>query len=673
MGQPLLHLKTTIFARLPHASTAPLASDGDADDYARDSPSDDWASLPKWGMTKLLKVSGIPASRSEKIKMHHDKIAVVDFGGQYAHLIATKVRRLNVLAEIRQPEDTIEEYSGFSGIILSGGPALLSHGDDADYNPEILNLDVPILGLCFGHQEIASYYGGQVSHGGREWGHAELYIVRDHPLFDGLEKTQQVWMSHFDSVSEIGPEFEELGYTVMGSGAEHRFAAVASDTLKRYGFQFHAEVDDTPNGDRMLENFVMGICKCRPSWTMEQFLEEQGDRIRDTVKDGSVFLLASGGVDSTVAATLIGKAVGPSRLSLLHVDNGLMRKNESRNVLAMFKALGFEKNLHFIDASDTFLTALEGVTDPEQKRTIIGTTFVKVFEREAARLGIEGHLLGQGTIYPDTIETGATKRSETIKTHHNRVPLIEQLIAQGRVIEPLADLYKVEVRELGERLGIPKEAIWRHPFPGPGLGVRLLCADGKSEEAVLDEMQPQIDAIAEAHGITASALPVRSVGVKADVRSYEHPVMLCGDAERKTMLAATDALLKGITGLNRCILNLAPVVPYAFRARAATVTKERLDLLREADHLVMDGLKRHGIYHAIWQCPTVLVPLEIDGKGEELVVVRPIHSERAMTASPADLPSALIEELQHDILALPGVSGLALDLTSKPPGTIEWE
>lgn len=605
--------------------------------------------------------------------MHHDKIAVADFGGQYAHLIATKVRRLNVLAEIRQPEAPIEEYSGFSGIILSGGPALLSHGDDADYNPEILNLDVPILGLCFGHQEIANHYGGRVSHGGREWGHAELHIVREHPLFAGLERTQQVWMSHFDSVSAIGPDFDELGYTVMGSGTEHRFAAVASDKLKRYGFQFHAEVDDTPGGDRMLQNFVLDICRCRPSWTMERFLEEQGDRIRDTIKDGSVFLLASGGVDSTVAATLIGKTIGSSRLNLLHVDNGLMRKNESRQVLAMFKSLGLGENLHFVDASDAFLAALDGVTEPERKRNIIGTTFVEVFEREAARLGIEGHLLGQGTIYPDTIETGATKRSETIKTHHNRVPIIEQLIAQGRVIEPLADLYKVEVRELGERLGIPKEAIWRHPFPGPGLGVRLLCADGKTDAAVLEEMKPRIEAIARAHGIAASPLPVRSVGVKADVRSYEHPVMLSGKADRKTMLAATDALLKEVSGLNRCVLNLAAVVPTSFRARAATVTKERLDLLREADHMVMEGLKRHGVYRTIWQCPTVLVPLVIDGRGEDLVVVRPIHSERAMTASPAALPGALIAELQQSILALPGVSGLALDLTSKPPGTIEWE
>ena len=212
--------------------------------------------------------------------MEHDRIAVVDFGGQYAHLIATKVRRLNVLAEIRQPEDPKAAFDGYKGIIFSGGPALISKGENFDYNSEILEVDVPVLGLCFGHQEIASRYGGAVSHGGREWGHAELHIVKQHPLFKDLDEIEQVWMSHFDSVVDIGPDFEELAYTVMGNQAPHRFAAVASDTLKRYGLQFHAEVDDTPHGDIMLRNFVLDICRCAQTWTMSRYLEEQIDQIR---------------------------------------------------------------------------------------------------------------------------------------------------------------------------------------------------------------------------------------------------------------------------------------------------------------------------------------------------------------------------------------------------------
>lgn len=605
--------------------------------------------------------------------MQHDKIAVIDFGGQYAHLIATKVRRLNVLAEIRQPEDPKEAFEGFSGIIMSGGPALLSEGDDSDYNSEILDLDMPILGLCFGHQEIANHYGGKVESGGREWGHANLHIVKPHPIFEGLGPDEQVWMSHFDSVSAVGPDFEELAYTVMGEGTPHRFAAIASDKLRRYGFQFHAEVDDTLNGTRMLQNFVFGICKCTPSWTMERYIDEQIQRIAAQVGDKSVFLLASGGVDSTVAAKLFGLALGSERLHLLHVDNGLMRKDESKKVIAMFESLGLAENLHFTDATDVFLTALEGVTAPEEKRMIIGTTFVEVFDREAKRLGIEDHLLGQGTIYPDTIETGATKRSETIKTHHNRVAVIEKLIAQGKVVEPLADLYKVEVRELGERLGIPNDAIWRHPFPGPGLGVRLLCSDGAADPAEAAGLNAEATAAAAKFGASALVLPIRSVGVKADVRSYEHPVLIHGNLDVKTRSALSDAILKGISGINRCILNLDTEVPRTARAVPGYVTRARLDLLREADALVMAGLKRHHIYDDIWQCPTVLVPLEINGKGQELVIIRPIHSERAMTASAASLPAGLIAELQATIGALPGVSGIALDLTSKPPGTIEWE
>jgi len=606
---------------------------------------------------------------------HHDTIAVVDFGGQYAHLIATKVRRLRVLAEIRQPEDPIEMFAGYRGIILSGSPSFCSFGEDSGYTKAIYDLDIPIFGFCFGHQEIAKHYGGEVVHGGREWGRARLHIVRDHPLFAGLAPVEPVFMSHFDSVVSVGEGFEELGYTAIGEseGGGHRFAAIGSDRFRRYGVQFHPEVDDTVHGHQMIANFVLGICGCTPSWTMERYLEEQVERVRTQVGDRSVFLLASGGVDSTVAARLFGLAIGSDRLHLLHVDNGLMRKGESRAVIDMLRGLGLAEHLHFVDAGDVFLAALAGVNEPERKRQIIGDTFVEVFEREARRLGIEDHLLGQGTIYPDTIETGGTKRAETIKTHHNRVPVIERMIEAGRVVEPLAELYKVEVRELGEQLAIPHDMIWRHPFPGPGLGVRLLCSTGVEDREGFGDIEPPLATLAAGYGLRALALPIRSVGVKADLRSYEHPVLLQGDLPWDRLLEAVGMILKKVPGLNRCIWNLGPRMPASARPVAASMTRARLDVLREADAMVMDGLRRHGLYDEIWQCPTVLVPLELDGAGRELVIVRPIHSERAMTATPASLPAPLVAELRQGILALPGVSGLALDVTSKPPGTIEWE
>lgn len=606
--------------------------------------------------------------------MTHDAIAVIDFGGQYAHLIATKIRRLHVLAEIRQPEDPIEIFARYKGLILSGSPSLSAFGEDSGYTKAIYDLDVPILGFCFGHQEIAKHYGGEVIHGGREWGRADLHLTREHPIFTGLARTEQVWMSHFDSVVAVGPDFEELGHSSLGaSGPAHRYAAIGSDRLRRYGFQFHPEVDDTVHGDEMIANFVLGICGCTPSWTMERYIEEEIGRVREQVGSGSVFLLASGGVDSTVAARVIGQAIGSDRLHLLHIDNGLMRKDESRHVLETLRSMGLDRHLHFVDASDTFLGALDGLVEPEQKRKAIGDVFIEVFEREARRLGIEDHLLGQGTIYPDTIETGGTKRADVIKTHHNRVRIIQEMIRQGRVVEPLAELYKVEVRELGEKLGIPHGVLWRHPFPGPGLGVRLLCSEGRPDRDGLEEIETHVADIGRLYGLEAMPLPIKSVGVKADLRSYEHPVLIHGAAPWDRVIEMAGTIFREVPGINRCIWNLGPRPPRSVRPLAATVTRDRLALLRDADAIVTAGMRRHGVYDDIWQCPTVLVPLEADAAGREFVIVRPIHSERGMTAAPARLPAALIVELRDEILRLPGVSGLAVDVTSKPPGTIEWE
>jgi GMP synthase (glutamine-hydrolysing) len=604
--------------------------------------------------------------------MQHDTIAVIDFGGQYAHLIATKIRRLGVLAEIRQPEDPISAFQVYRGIIISGSPALSSHGEEQDYTKAIYDLDIPILGFCFGHQEIAKHYGGEVVHGGREWGRADLQIQEEHPLFAGLEPSERVWMSHYDSVASVGPGFEELGFTVTGGG-EHRYAAIGSDSLKRYGFQFHPEVDDTVHGTEMISNFVFEICECRKSWSMDQYMDEEVAKIRDHVGEESVFLLVSGGVDSTVSAVIIGKALGPERLHLLHIDNGLMRKEESAGVVELFERMGLGEHFHFVDASETFLSALAGAVGPEEKRRIIGNTFVEVFQEKARELQIEDHLLGQGTIYPDTIETGGTRRADVIKTHHNRVPVIERMIEEGKVVEPLSELYKVEVRELGERLGIDHALLWRHPFPGPGLGVRLLCNTGQPDTEGFDVAEPLLAPIRDRFGLSALLLPIRSVGVKADLRAYEHPVLVTGEAPWETLIQAASAITKEVPGINRCIWNLSQAPPSDATPLAAGVTRERLDTLREADHLVMEALRAHDLYDSIWQCPTVLVPLRLGSTTGELVVIRPIVSERAMTARPFPLPVGVLEELRESILALDGVSGVALDITSKPPGTIEWE
>jgi GMP synthase (glutamine-hydrolysing) len=606
----------------------------------------------------------------------HDRIAVIDFGGQYAHLIATKLRRLHVLAEIRQPDDPLEAFRPYRGIVLSGSPALASAGEEAGWTRAVLDLEVPILGFCFGHQEIAKHYGGRVEHCQREYGPARLRVTRASPVFADLPRESTVWMSHGDTVVALGPGFVELGQSqVAGDPQPHRHAAIADERRRRYGFQFHPEVDDTEHGEQMLANFALRICGCEPSWTMDRYVDEQLDAIRRQAGATGVFLLASGGVDSTVCARLLAEALGPQQLHLLHVDNGLMRKDESRRVMQSLERLGVSRNLHFVDATDDFLAALAGLVEPEAKRKAIGQTYVDVFDREAERLGLRAMLLGQGTIYPDTIETGGTKRADVIKTHHNRVPVIEQLIAQGRVIEPIRELYKTEVRELGQTLGIPEDLLWRHPFPGPGLGIRLLCSDGEPPPGFAGSAPAAASALRELlapAGLQGDLLPIRSVGVKADLRSYELPVLLWGEAPYDRLLELAARTFKLVPGLNRAVLDLTGRGFRTARPAPAGVTRERLDLLREADALVMGALERFGLLRAIWQCPTVALPLELDGRRGELIVVRPVHSERAMTAKPAELPPPVREALRG-ILDLPGVVGLGLDLTTKPPGTIEWE
>ena len=607
--------------------------------------------------------------------MKHDTLAVLDFGGQYVHLIATKIRSFGVCSEVRDPDDPVESFREYKGIVLSGSPALSAHDEDSAWSRGVLDLGIPVIGLCFGHQEIAKHGGGAVEHTRREYGAATLKIVKDSPLFEGLSKEELVWMSHGDTVTKLPKDFVELGYSVGGvdTSHDHRNAAMASEKRRQYGLQFHPEVDDTPCGLAILKNFALKICGAKPDWVMGNQVDERVAAIRAEVGDRNVLLLASGGVDSTVAALLFHRAIGAKRLTLLHIDNGLMRKNESAGVGKQLDALGLGASLKVVDASKEFLAALEGVTDPEKKRKAIGDTFIEVFEREARRLDLSHALLAQGTIYPDTIETGGTKRADVIKTHHNRVPLIQEMIAQGRVVEPLKDLYKVEVRDLGRALGLETANVERHPFPGPGLGIRVAAAK-QVEDFEESRLAADVDAALQATGLRGLPLPVKSVGVKADLRSYEHPVLLVGANPGWDKLPAiATSLAKTVRGVNRCLFELSDRRPQRAELVPAFVTRERLDLLRELDAIVMGALDRHGLMSTVWQCPTVILPLRLDGRGREMVVVRPIHSERAMTARPAWIGEACAAEITKALLAFDAVGAVAIDVTTKPPATIEWE
>lgn len=605
--------------------------------------------------------------------MAKEKIGVLDFGGQYAHLIATKLRAQGILAEILDPEEKIEILREYKGLILSGSPALASFDEESRYNKEIFKEDIPILGLCFGHQEIAKYYGGKVEHREREYGKATLYTTSGSPIFEGLSKEEIVWMSHGDTVVEISKEFEEIGYSLSG-GVKHSNSAIASEKLKRYGFQFHPEVDDTINGYKMLYNFAVKICNVEPNWKIDSYKEVLINRIKEEAKDRKVFLLASGGVDSTVCAVLLIKALGQERVSLLHIDNGLLRKNESDEVLELFRKMNLNENLHFKDASDTFISALKEVYEPEEKRKIIGETFVKVFEEEARKLSLDNSLLAQGTIYPDTIETKGTKRADLIKTHHNRVPLIAKMIEEGKVLEPLKELYKAEVRQLGESLGLPHKVVYRHPFPGPGLGVRLLCSkDKRVNEEERIEVQRIVDDLLKDSKIKGCVLPVKSVGVKADLRAYDFPVALWGTIAYDKIELIASKIYQKVPQVNRCAVLLYPEEIDFVEARRAFITKERLGLLREVDSIVNKILNEENWYEKIWQCPVAFVPVVINGKGEELVVIRPVYSERGMTAQPSFLDEKTRNRFKEELSKFEKISGILLDITTKPPGTIEWE
>jgi GMP synthase (glutamine-hydrolysing) len=596
-----------------------------------------------------------------------DTIAVLDFGGQYAHLIANRIRRLGVYSEIVQPDVDPATLRRFKGIILSGSPHSILNQNSPHFNDGLLSLKIPVLGLCYGHQHLCKSLGGAVSRGTtREYGIAQLQIKNSKNIFAGLELKQQVWMSHGDTVSAIPDGFE-----ILGSTDDCEFAAVGDLNRQFYGLQFHPEVTDTPGGMKILDNFI-GVCNCKYQWNSETFLESISEDIRKRTGNRNVFLLVSGGVDSTVAFSLLNKVLGKERVLGVHIDNGLMRLDESEAVLNYMNEHGYD-NLEIIDASDDFLSALDGVTEPERKRKIIGDMFLTVKEHAYEKFGLNADewILAQGTIYPDTIESAGTKHADRIKTHHNRVDLILELIEKGLVIEPLAHLYKDEVREIGEKLGIPHPLIWRHPFPGPGLGVRVLCSDGIVSPISGDDCTA-VDSIASKYGYKGSILPVKSVGVQGDERSYAHPALIRGNCDWDLLEKLSTKITNSVRTVNRVVFGTKTGTSPEYTLVKAGISSSRLDKLRKVDHIVTDALRNSGEYDKIWQLPVVLLPL-LNSDGNECVVIRPIISQEAMTARFAPLAQKTIDTIISRVANIEGIGDLFFDITHKPPATIEWE
>lgn len=598
-------------------------------------------------------------------------ILVLDFGSQFAHLIGNRVRRLSAYSEILPVNTPAEEIAqrNPSGIILSGGPQSVFEKDSPQPDKKIFELDIPILGICYGHQLIAHHFGGTIESLQKEFGKAH-FTHTNGMLFENIPAESIVWMNHGDSVTTLPEGFQKNGSTPVCP-----IAAFENNTRKIFSVQFHPEVTHTEHGMTLLRNFIR-YCGAEGTWKLSDALEHITHRIQETVGNRNVFLLVSGGVDSSVAFALLINALGAERVRGLFVDHGLLRKNEAEEVEKMLSEHGFT-GLFVAREEAFFLEELRGKTDPEEKRKCIGNAFLTVQREWTKKLGIEGDhwMLGQGTIYPDHIETGGSEHASKIKTHHNRVPEIERMIQEGRVIEPLVELYKDEVREIGRQIGLPEKMITRHPFPGPGLGVRILCGKTDSPLPNAKDMETEIS---EKHSISAKILPVQSVGVQGDARSYRHPVALFAGEERTFSSERLHKLAVEIPNsfreINRVLFCLSQkdLPTTLFSSFPAEITKDRISLLQEADAVIRDILEEDNLQQSVWQFPVVLAPLGVV-EHTESIILRPIQSENAMTATAVIFSEDILKKMSDRIVNIPGISAVFLDVTSKPPGTIEWE
>ncbi len=611
-------------------------------------------------------------------------VVVLDAGGQYVDLVRRACERIGyptVVLPLNTPAQELK--SKYKAIIISGSPASSQEINAPMPDPEVWNLNIPILGICYGLHAMVTNFGGEIIRGNsRQDGRATTIVDNKHPLFKNTKTNFSALFTHGNFVSKVPTGFETLGKHKLPDGTTV-YSSIAKNNL--LAVQFHPEVfDDTPEGYQVFKNFLHDISGIEPN---KQFLEQQTDtlvanlrrKINSTAKNRHVIAFVSGGVDSSVTATLAATEIPENYLHAYYIDNGLMR-NEDDKVIEILRHTGVKVNK--IDSSKEFLEPLENVIDPQTKRQIIGKVFVEVQGKIISELGLDEALLLQGTNAADRIESGYSKagnETAVIKTHHNQVKEIQDLKSRGLLIEPLDDLFKDEVRAVGKHLGLPDEVTQRQPFPGPGLAVRILCATGKESIADITAVENQIKSHINVEDAVVKILPIRNVGVGGDERSHKAAVALQINTTWENLAnLATELPAKFSNDINRVIVALGKQSIANFTVTPTFINKDTVAQLQHADKIVWEEMRAFGISNTISQFPVVLLPLSFDSPGERTIVLRPVTTSTFMTVRPMipgkDIPIDFIQKTTERILdEVPGISQVFIDLTPKPPATTEWE